>query len=385
MASNNNKRVLVLTDWFAPGYKAGGPIQSCVNFCLAMKDEYEIYVLSKDTDLNDETPYQGIKANQWVAFSNTSVHVYYFSKQNLRYENMQAVINQVKPDFIYLNHMFSLHFVIFPLWMHWRGKLQSKIIICPRGALYHSAMHHQQSYLKKITFIYIAKWLGLFKSLTFQATSEREKDAIQYYFLDAKIIVANNFSNRFQNNFATLEKSVGALRIIFIARVLPIKNLLFFLEVLCSAKASINFTIVGPIEDTNYWVKCQRIIAALPPNISVEYVGAKANNELDALLRNNHLYVLPTVGENFGHSIFEAFLSGRPVLISDQTPWKNLEEQKIGWDIALINPDQFIEAIEKAASWSQPEFDEYAYLAWDFARVFNSESGETIRYKELFS
>ena len=115
------KRIVVMIDWFTPGYKAGGPIQSCVNFCLAMKNEYEIYVVTSDTDLNNVEPYLGIKSNQWITLWDTSINVYYFSRQKLKYKNVQNVIIDVNPDFIYLNHMYSLHFVIFPLWMRWRG------------------------------------------------------------------------------------------------------------------------------------------------------------------------------------------------------------------------------------------------------------------------
>ena len=373
-----------MIDWFTPGYKAGGPIQSCVNFCLAMKNEYEIYVVTSDTDLNNVEPYLGIKSNQWITLWDTSINVYYFSRQKLKYKNVQNVIIDVNPDFIYLNHMYSLHFVIFPLWMRWRGRVNSEIVICPRGALYPSAMYHR-SYIKKITFLYLFRSMGIFKKVLFHATNDEEKKTIQIYFRSAKIVVANNFGNRIQSEFETIYKKSDALSIIFIARILPIKNLLYFLKLLAQVKPTINFKIVGPIEDVGYWEHCQRLIAELPPNIQIEYLGAKENHQLNAELKRNHLYVLPTLSENFGHSIFEAFLAGRPVLISDQTPWRNLESQKIGWDISLDHPDKFIGAIEKAASWSQPEFDEYAYLAWDFARVFNSESRETIRYKELFS
>ena len=53
------KKVLVLVDWFAPGYKAGGPIQSCVNFVFAMKNIFDLSVLTTDTDHGDTVPYEG--------------------------------------------------------------------------------------------------------------------------------------------------------------------------------------------------------------------------------------------------------------------------------------------------------------------------------------
>ncbi|MFM9840737.1 MAG: glycosyltransferase family 4 protein [Cyclobacteriaceae bacterium] len=379
------KNIVVITDWFAPGYKAGGPIQSCVNFCMAMRGEYEICVITSDTDLNESEPYPTIESNKWNKTLIPSVNIYYFSKSQLRYRKLMTVINEAKPDFIYLNHMFSFWFVIVPLWMWWKGRIKSKMILCPRGALFDSAMHHKKSFVKKFFFLKIFRWLRVFKEIRFHATNENERTAIKRYFPTDKIIVANNFPNRIQTEFTGIKKRYGHINVIFIARILPIKNLLLAIQILSKVRVLVTFTIVGPIEDELYWQECQASIRHLPENIDIKYLGAKNNHELNPILKQNHLYLLPTRGENFGHSIFEAFLAGRPVLISDQTPWRNLTEQKIGWDISLDKIDDFVNTIEIAGNWEQEEFDEYAYLAWNFAKEFNGQSNEIRSYKELFS
>ena len=40
---------------------------------------------------------------------------------------------------------------------------------------------------------------------------------------------------------------------------------------------------------------------------------------------------LPTLGENYCHAIAESIISGTPVLISDQTPWTQICNGKLGW------------------------------------------------------
>ena len=45
--------------------------------------------------------------------------------------------------------------------------------------------------------------------------------------------------------------------------------------------------------------------------------------------------ILPTLGENFGHVIVEAWTAGCPVLVSDRTPWRQLASHGVGWDVAL--------------------------------------------------
>ena len=55
----NKKKILLFTDWYEPGYKAGGPIQSTRNFVVAMHELYSISVITSDTDLGETKPYEG--------------------------------------------------------------------------------------------------------------------------------------------------------------------------------------------------------------------------------------------------------------------------------------------------------------------------------------
>jgi glycosyltransferase involved in cell wall biosynthesis len=378
------QKIALLADWFTPGYKAGGPIQSCVNFCLAMKSEYDIYVVTTNTDLYETKPYPEILSDQWTVYL-SGVQAYYFSKSKLSYQNLLSVLRSCDADYIYLNHIFSFHFVIQPLIMSWLRQLAAQVVIAPRGALFNGALHHQNSFLKKRIFLALTRRLGIFKRVRFHATNDGERANIQKFFPANFITVANNFSSQSQTKFVSMPKQRGFLKLIFAARILPIKNLLFALQCLKNVKEQVQLTIVGPIEDRGYWQACKNEIDALPSHCTVSYLGPLQNAELISMLIDNHIYFLPTQSENFGHSIFEAFLSGRPVLISDQTPWRDLATQKIGWDISLDNSANFVNAIHAACHWTQEEFDEYAYLAWKFAREFNSQSKEVKRYKELFS
>jgi hypothetical protein len=51
------KKILVLYEYFYPGFKAGGPIQSLVNLVLAMQHQYEFYVATTAYDLQTAIPY----------------------------------------------------------------------------------------------------------------------------------------------------------------------------------------------------------------------------------------------------------------------------------------------------------------------------------------
>jgi glycosyltransferase involved in cell wall biosynthesis len=381
--NRRKKKILVLVDWFAPGYKAGGPIQSCVNFAFAMKNEFTIYVLTTDTDHGEAKPYEGIPSGQWTTNLHPDISIFYLKKVGLRPAQLYEQIEAVQADYLYLNHLFSPLFVIYPLWLKYRGKLKGQIVLCPRGALYDSALAVKP--WKKTPFLKLFRWAGLHKRIIFHATNEREKAAIQQYFPGSSILIADNLPNSNQPSLRSCPKQPGAVKCIFIARIVPIKNLLFFLKVLQDTKSNIEFSIIGPVEDNEYWSECERQIGQLNDNIRVSYLGPKRNDELVPILQQHHLFVLPTTGENFGHSIFEAFLAGRPVLISDQTPWLGLAAKKAGWDLPLADPGAFGQAIEEIARWDQAIFDEWAQAAWQYAHQFIKNPELQRQYLKLFS
>jgi glycosyltransferase involved in cell wall biosynthesis len=376
------KKVLVLVDWFAPGYKAGGPIQSCVNFSFAMKNDLAVHVLTTDTDHNEAKPYEGIPSGEWITNLHPDIKVNYLKKATLTKAMLRKQILTVDADYVYLNHLFSPLFVVYPLWLKFRGKMKSEIVLCPRGALYDSALAVKP--WKKTPFLKLFRWMGIHKKIIFHATNERERLAILQYFPGSRVVIADNLPNCNQPAYQSCPKEEGAIKCIFIARIVSIKNLLFFLRVLGKISARVELTVVGPAEDKAYWNECQEKIAALPANIKVNYLGPRRNDELMPILQDHHLFVLPTTGENFGHSIFEALLAGRPVLISDQTPWLGLAARKAGWDLPLTDADAFARVVEEMAAWDQARFDDWAKASWEYAHQFIENPELQRQYLQLF-
>ncbi|MDY3727743.1 MAG: glycosyltransferase, partial [Wujia sp.] len=64
-------------------------------------------------------------------------------------------------------------------------------------------------------------------------------------------------------------------------------------------------------------------------------------------------------GENFGHSIVEAMLMGKPVVISDQTPWTDVNGTG-GFAISLNDEKAFITALEELVDMN---IDKYSVLS----------------------
>jgi len=228
---------------------------------------------------------------------------------------------------------------------------------------------------------------GILKGVKIHATDAQEKqDVILNLKKISKVEVIPNFSAAIQS-YLPVKKFAGIVKCVFISRISPKKNLLFFLSLVSrlSSGVKLHLTVRGNIEDQNYWQQCKNLIEKLPENITVIFDGPVANYEVISLIQQHHLFVLPTFGENFGHAIFESFTAGRPVLISDQTPWQQLEQQYAGWDIPLQNLRAFIETIEKVAQMNNNQFEQWTRGAWSYAEAHSGNSELKKLYKKLFS
>ncbi len=121
---------------------------------------------------------------------------------------------------------------------------------------------------------------------------------------------------------------------------------------------AIEFNIYGTLEDTDYWRRCEAAIAALPPNIRVAYRGPVQPEDVETVLSGYDAFLLPTLGENYGHVIREALSAGLPVLISDRTPWRGLEARGAGADLPLDDLDAFARRIRDWAALSPERFED---------------------------
>ena len=375
--------ILLFTDWFEPGYKAGGPIRSCVHFVHQMKGRYSIYVFTTDRDLNDKEPYAGVASDSWIEYDK-GVKVFYCSPSQLSWGTIRKQINEIRPDFIYLNSMFSRYFTIYPLLMRRLRLMNSKMVLAPRGMLKDSALQFKSS--KKKVFLSAFRNLQLHRLIHFHATDTTEEADVQKHFgRKVPVTLASNFPGMVKAYPGSIEKRKNELSVIFIGRLHPVKNLDFLLHSLEQVQGNVTLTIVGNPEDKAYVEKCKSIISNYPPNIQIRFAGEIPNNQLPQIIAQHHIFALPTQGENFGHAIFEALSAGKPVLISDQTPWRNLTAVKAGWDLSLEMPGQFTQALQQAVEFDQQEYDGWSYAAWQFVQRFVQESDLQKAYNKLFS
>jgi glycosyltransferase involved in cell wall biosynthesis len=361
-------KVLIFIDWFIPGYKAGGPIRSCVNLIEHLKDNIEFYVITRNTDYCDAIPYKNIESDIWNTF-HPNIHVYYLSKKNINFLNIKSLIKNTNFDFIYINGLYSFYFSILPMFFA-KFRKHKNMVVAPRGMLSLQALSVKS--FKKLTFIVLAKFTGLFKNITFHATNEDEAiDIRRALGENTKTKVAPNLPARIQTiTWKERIKEKNAVKFISIARISPEKNTKYALErIIQCTKGKIEFDLYGSIYNQSYWEECKNIIQKAHSNVQINYKGSVDYKDVADLLTVYHFLLLPSVGENFGHSILEALAAGCPVIISDLTPWKGLEQKKIGWDIPLKQSQKFNDVLQYCASLDQENYNILSQNAFKYAKM----------------
>lgn len=235
------------------------------------------------------------------------------------------------------------------------------VVITPRGEFAWASL--RQKYVKKYTYILLARLIGLYNGVIWHASSEFEaKDIINVMKVDASMVrIAFDLPIKHHKgstvNAPRLHSSEEQLRVVFLSRISPEKNLNYALKILNNVTAKISFDIYGTIENKTYWEECQQLISALPDNISAKYCGSVKHSDVIATLGGYDLFLFPSGGEAYGHVIAESLISGTQVLISTNTPWRNLAEKGLGWDIDLDDEKSFVTVIENLALSSNENFD----------------------------
>jgi hypothetical protein len=75
---------------------------------------------------------------------------------------------------------------------------------------------------------------------------------------------------------------------------------------------------------------------------------------------------------------------GVPILISDNTPWRDLQSNKIGWDVNLNNREDWIKVLFTALKMKDEEYKLYAKNCINFANNWVNNQNLLDKYSELF-
>jgi glycosyltransferase involved in cell wall biosynthesis len=356
--------VLILSDYYLPGFKAGGPIRTLANLGDRLGSELSIRLITRDRDLGDRAPYAGVQTEGWQSLGNVAVA--YRRAAFLHPLRLRRLIAEVPHDVLYLNSLFSVPFTIQALLLRRLGLVRRvRTVLAPRGELAHAAF--ARKHLKKRVFLAVARAMGLYRDIVWQACSGHEADDIRRVFgSGTTIVVAPDLSADEVDDHPghrRRSKKPGTLRLVYLSRVVPHKNLRGAIEILGALRGPVEMDVYGPLQDAVYWHDCQELASQLPEGVAVRYRGVAQPEEVPQLLADYDLLLFPTRGESFGHVVLESLLAGVPVLISDRTPWRGLEGTGAGWDLPLDRPAEWVAVLERCRTWDEAAWSEWSVRA----------------------
>ena len=333
-------RICLVSSSFYPATFYGGPISATWDLSKELaKKNVEMYISTTNANGNSRLK---VNTNRFIK-QKEKLFVKYYHEQIINRFSLAFIFgiwdDIRKADVVYIQYLFH-YTVLFSLLF---SRIQTKeIIICPRGSLGEWGLRYKKKYFKKA-------WLFLFvnpfiKSVIFQASSYIEKDDILINFSKAKVEIINDgvdFSsfqqfNKYNKN-ALLEKYTNtkceAISNIFfcMGRLHVIKAF----DVLIDAfslfiKEDTNAKLIIAGGDDGVGDNLKQQIIDLKLQDSVFLIGAIDFEDKKTLLNNCDYFTLASEFESFGIVVAEALACGKAIVLSNKTPWKDLEKNKCG-------------------------------------------------------
>jgi glycosyltransferase involved in cell wall biosynthesis len=377
-------KVICVVDYYLPGFRGGGPVRTIVNMRNLLADDVDIAVFTRDRDLGSGSAYDTVRVDCWTGTEDGPV--YYASPAEFSAAGLKRAMAGHRFDLLYLNSFFGFRSSIEPYLRMRRLLPRIPVLLAPRGEFSLGAMAIKP--IRKRAFVGLGRALGLYRDIAWHASTPLERDDVlrQFPMAAGRIHLAEDpvdIGIVPDDADQPQPSPPGQLRLAFISRISPMKNLDGLLRALAATTRGIVLDIFGPIEDSSHWRDCQKLIATLPPNVAVSYEGAVNPEGVSAVFARYDLFAFPTHGENFGHVIFEALRAGTPVLVSDQTPWTADPSRSISV-LPLAGTAAWSAHLDAAADRGVQEKRELRRAARAYAEDFARDSGIAARNLAMF-
>jgi glycosyltransferase involved in cell wall biosynthesis len=397
-ATSTRPVVLVLLGHYVPGYKAGGPIRSIANMVEALGDELDFRIVTCDRDIGDVESFVNIRPGERRRVGKAQVT--YLPNSWCGLWAMIRLLLETPADLVYLNSFFARRYSMLAVFLRRLRVFRPKsLLLAPRGEFSEGALRIKN--WKKRAYLALARWTGLYANVFWHASSQFEEQDIHHALFNCgPVAVAWPITGqRFQimtavdmpgalcgrSGARTPAKASGHIRLIFLSRICRKKNLDGAILMLNGLQGEVEFDIYGPIEDQSYWNACQNLISELPPNIVVKYRGEAHHDFVHQILSGYDALLFPTHGENYGHVIREALSAGCPVIISDQTPWRELASLGVGWDLPLQDREQFRAVMQRCIEMAPDDFGRLSRQAGEYGLKLSEDPEIIGQNRRLFA
>ena len=238
--------ILTGAHYYCPGFLAGGPIRTLANLVDQLGHEFTFYLVTSDRDVGDDGPYPGVTRSTWNRVG--QAQVYYTPPGLPRLIRLIRLFSTTPRDLLYLNSLFDPAFTLLPLMLRRLGMgPATPVVLAPRGEFSAGALGLKKT--KKALFLRVARLVHLYRGVIWQASSEYEAADIRAWMgEDARIMVAPNLPSAPTDaaHLGVYGREPGQpLRLVFLSRLAPKKNLDFALRVLRLVQVPVDWASAG--------------------------------------------------------------------------------------------------------------------------------------------
>ncbi len=381
--------LLFVSPSFYPATYYGGPIYSTYNTAKALASE-EIKVFVSTTNANGNKRLD-VPVNKFIEIKKNLFVKYYGLAGRGGFSPIMFFLlwNDIrKAEIVYLISIFSPS---TPLTLFLSLLFHKKVILSPRGQLGGWCLRQGNNFKK----LWLSLFIKPFKKITWDATSEQEKEMILKVFPSAKVVIIpgaidiSEFENKGEErNFTIYNKLAGkdlsgSKIIVSLGRLHKVKGF----DILINSFESIKERFPGLFlliagEDFGERKNLEKLISSLNLKERVFLTRNIEGKEKVDFLVNADLFALASHHENFGVVYAEAMAAELPVIASKNTPWQDVEKYNCGrW--VDNTPEAFADAIQQILNSDFKQMGERGrdyvaskfnskLIAEEYIRLFNS-------------
>lgn len=249
----------------------------------------------------------------------------------LCYFSAKELLKELRPNVVHINGCWQPQLLFF---QRAAQSLRIPVVLSPHGML-EPWIVKRHYWTRKWPAIQLYQ-RGLVKRADcLHATADTEKDNLLRLGWNPRIAVIPNAVNLeelpIKDNWS-LKK-----RIVFMSRLHVKKGIELLLEALSHLKPDLDGyeVIIAGEGEPDYVETLKKAAISFGLSEGVKFIGGVYGAEKVRLLQSADFFVLPTYSENFGIVVAEALACGTPVITTQGTPWKELEDHACGWYIQV--------------------------------------------------
>lgn len=347
--SGPTRRVLVVSQYWEPAQLAGGA-RSAARVVAALGPGFETWVVAGDRDVGDAVPWPEV-TDGWVPRAD-GVQVRHQAWDRGAGARVAAALAEVRPDVVYLPSLFAPGSLAV-LWRRALGLVRASVVVAPEGELHPGALAHHAG--RKRAVVALVRAAGLGRRLRWRAADDAEAAHLRVALgRRARVHVAPDLHDPpapLPDLAGAPPKEPGSARVVLLGSIVPKKGPSRALELLWPVRHEVRVDLFGPEVDADEWARCRAVLDRTEPEVAWTAHGPVDHHAVAGIFAAADLFVLPTLGENYGYAIAEALEAGCPVLTSDQTPWRDLAADGCGWDLPLEPASAWTERVREVVAW----------------------------------